>query len=72
METMRYDRQRQRWTVGAMTLHCGDALDIRFDGRWIPVRMEWRDGPGWIMYTSGEGLHILPGRNVVARCQRPR
>ncbi len=67
METMRYDRQQQRWTVGGTALHCGDGLYLLFEERWLPVRMEWQDGPGWIMYTRGDALRILPEHNVVAR-----
>lgn len=67
MKTMRYDRQQQRWTIDGMPLHCGDGLDIVFEQRWLPVRMEWQDGPGWIMYTPGDAFRILPEHNIVAR-----
>ena len=67
METMRYDPEDQRWVVGQWELHCGDELDIRWDGRWVPVRIERLDGPGWVLFTSGDAIRILPGRNIVAR-----
>ena len=67
METMRYDREQERWIVGKRALHCGDGLDILWESRWLPVRIEWRDGPGWVLFTCDDALRILPGHNVVAR-----
>ena len=41
-------------------LHCGNCLDVRVGGRWIPTRIEY-DG-GW--YLVGVDTDILDGLMV--------
>lgn len=35
-------------------MHCGDSLDVQVDGRWLPVRVEWPDGHGWVLYADDD------------------
>ena len=65
--TMRYDRQQQRWFVGRHDLHCGDGIEVRVGGRWVPVRVEWQDRHGWVLFTDDDTVRLLPSSAMVVR-----
>ena len=66
--TMRYDRQEHRWCVGRRDLHCGDGIEVRVSGRWVPVRVEWQDRHGWVLFAADDdAVRLLPSSAMVAR-----
>ena len=67
-----YDRQSERWCLDGQGLHCGDGFDVRVAGRWLPVRVEWQDRHGWVLYADEDAARILPRRSLPARRDRAR
>ena len=65
--TMHYDRRQQRWFVGRRDLHCGDGIEVRVGGQWVPVRVEWQDRHGWVLFTDDDTVRLLPSSAMVAR-----
>ena len=58
-----YDSRTERYDIRfGLTdylggLHCGECLDVKLDGKWIPTRMEM--GEEW--YLVGIKVHDLRG-----------
>ena len=67
--TLIFDRTTDRWRLDGRDLHCGDGLEVKVGGRWLPVRVEMEDKAGWVLVT-GEGVRILPRRALPARPHR--
>ena len=36
-------------------------------GRWLPVRVEWQDRHGWVLFADDDAVRLLPSAAVVAR-----
>ncbi|MGC8488425.1 MAG: DUF5348 domain-containing protein [Clostridia bacterium] len=66
--TLRYDRQEHRWFVGRRDLHCGDGIEVRVSGQWVPVRVEWQDRHGWVLFADDDdAVRLLPSSAMMAR-----
>jgi len=66
-EGLTFDRQSDRWRLDGRPLHCGDGLEIRVGGCWLPVRVEWEDRAGWVLLADDDTVRILPTRRLPAR-----
>jgi len=66
-ETLEYDRETDRWSIAGQDLHCGDGLEVRIGGHWLPVRVEHNDRHGWVLYADDDTVRILPSRALTAR-----
>ena len=64
---LRYDRETDRWTLRGRDLHCGDGLEVRVAGHWLPVRIEYGDRHGWVLLADSDTVRILPSRLLPAR-----
>ena len=64
---LRYDGEADRWTLAARDLHCGDGLEVRIAGHWLPVRVEHEDRAGWVLLADSDTVRILPSRLLTAR-----
>ena len=62
-----YDRESDRWTLRSVDLHCGDCLEVRIAGHWLPVRVEYQDPAGWVLLADEDRVRILPSRLLPAR-----
>lgn len=62
-----YDRERERWALDNVELHCGDGLQVCVGGHWLPVRVEYQDRIGWLLYADDDAVRILPSRSLPAR-----
>jgi len=62
-----YDRAADRWVLDGRDLHCSDGFDVRIAGRWVPVRVEYQDRVGWVLYADHDAVRILPGRSLPVR-----
>ena len=37
-------------------------------GRWVPVRVEWQDRHGWVLFAADDdAVRLLPSSAMVAR-----
>lgn len=61
-----YDRSSDRWQLAGTDLHCGDGFEVRVAGRWLPVRIEYGDRIGWVLYVA-DGVRLLPSGIMPAR-----
>ncbi len=68
---LEYDRTTGRWTLAGHPLHCGDGLEVWVGGHWVPVRLEYQDRLGWVLFADDDAVRILPGRNLTARPDPP-
>ena len=66
-EGLRYDRETDRWRLDDQDLHCGDGLEVRIAGHWLPVRVEYQDRAGWVLLADEDRVRILPSRLLPAR-----
>lgn len=66
-EALTYDRETDRWTLGDWSLHCGDGLEVKIGGHWLPVRVEHSDRHGWVFHADDDAVRILPSRSLPAR-----
>ncbi len=66
----RLDRETDRWCLDGQDLHCGDGLEVRVGGHWLPVRVEYQDRPGWVLMADDDRCRILPSRLLPARTGR--
>ena len=64
---LRYDRETGRWQLASTDLHCGDGLEVRVGGHWVPVRIEHEDRAGWVLLADEDRVRILPCRLLPAR-----
>ncbi len=65
--TMRDDREQEGRFVGRRDLHCGDGTELRVSGRWVPVRVEWQDRHGWVLFTDDDTVRLPPSSAMLAR-----
>lgn len=65
-----YDPELDRWMLDGVRLHCGDGLEVRVGGHWLPVRMERTDRQGWVLYADDDQVRVLPSRRLEARPTR--
>ena len=64
---LRYDRETDRWCLRGRDLHCGDGLEVRVGGHWLPVRVEYTDRHGWVFLADSDAVRIFPSRLLPAR-----
>lgn len=62
-----YDRDAERWCLRGRALHCGDGLEVRIGGHWLPVRIEYHDTHHWVLHADGDAVRVLPSRCLPAR-----
>ncbi len=46
---------------------CGDGLEVRIGGHWLPVRIEYHDRHHWVLHADGDAVRVLPSRRLPAR-----
>ena len=63
---LQYDREIRPWCLDGRDLHCGDGLEVRVAGHWLPVRIEY-DRHGWVLLADSDTVRILPSRLLPAR-----
>ena len=64
---LHYDRTSDRWMLSRRALHCGDGLEVRVGGHWLPCRLEHDDLKGWVPYADSDTVQILPSMILPAR-----
>ena len=67
---LQYDRASHRWMLRGRPLHCGDGLDVRVGGHWLPCRVEFDGRLGWILLTDFDTVRILPSARLSVRPDR--
>lgn len=76
-DTLAYNKQSKRFSVGTVELHCGDPIEVCVqygdsDGllRWIPTNIEYADS--WYLIGVGRGFGITCEKDLIGLPARLR